>query len=157
MRKMLTLMVLLLALALAVACTPAANIDSGEGEGVGAGDHEALVESLEGAGLEITEDNVLLDSFFAGTVGARFLTVNEQMIQIFEFADESAAAAAAETVNATGTIIGNATVDWVETPYFYRRGSLVVVYAGEDPAILDALSGALGEPFLVGAGGFIQE
>lgn len=165
----------LLALLVLAGCSTAANVEPGadagagegasgegaSGEGAGTGEesealvdsHEELRAALEAAGLEIEQDEVLLDSFFADTT-ARFLLVNEAMIQTFAFADAAAAAAGAETVNATGTIIGAATIDWVERPHFYRQGKLIVLYAGDDEAILSALQEALGEPFVVGESAF---
>ena len=56
-----------------------------------------------------------------------------------------------------GTIIGNATIDWVDRPHFYQQGGLIVLYAGEDEAILSALEGALGEPFVIGESSFAPE
>lgn len=171
MKRLTTLLALfLLALLVLAGCSTAANVEPGADAGAGEGasgegsetgeESEALVDNhdelraeLEAAGLEIEQDEVLLDSFFADTT-ARFLLVNEAMIQTFEFADADAAEAGAETVNATGTIIGTATIDWVERPHFYRQGKLIVLYAGDDEAILSALQEALGEPFVVGESAF---
>lgn len=158
MKRLFTFSVLLLALALAVACTPAANIDSGEGSAV-AGTFDALVESLAAAGLSAQEGDM-----FSGEEGdplfddstPRSLTAGDATIQVYEFATEAEAEAAAATVNPTGNIIGNKTVDWIEPPHFYRQSRFIVLYPGDDEAILSALAIALGEPFVAGAGGFIQ-
>jgi hypothetical protein len=160
MKRLFTWMVLLLALALAVACTPAADIDSGAGEGGAvASTFEALVESLEAAGLSLEEGDM-----FSGELGdplfddstPRSLEAGATTIQVYEFASETEAEAAAATVNPTGNIIGNKTVDWIEPPHFYRQGRFIVLYPGDDEAILTGLELALGEPFVAGAGGFIQ-
>ncbi len=162
MKRMTILLVLvLLALAALAGCT-AANPEPGEDAGAGE-DNGALVDShdelraaLEAAGLTVEQDDVLLDTFFPETT-ARYLQVNGAMIQTFEFADVAAAEAGAATVNATGTIIGNATIDWADRPHFYQQGGLIVLYAGEDEAILGALEGALGEPFVIGESSFAPE
>lgn len=72
------------------------------------------------------------------------------MIQVYEFADAAAAEAAMNTVSGGGTIIGTTTVDWIETPHFYRSGRLLAIYAGDDQDALSALEANLGPPFLVG-------
>jgi hypothetical protein len=114
-----------------------------------------LQAALEAAGLDVQAGASLEDPLFETTASS--LLVGEAMIQVFEFADEATAEAAEATVNATGTIIGTKTIDWVERPHFYRQGSLIVLYPGEDEAILSALAGALGEPFVVGASAFAPD
>lgn len=160
MKRVTTLLALLVLVLLVLAgCTPAADVAPGEDSGAGeerVDSHDELRAALEAAGLEVEQDETLLDSFFIGTT-ARFLMVNDAMIQTYEFTDEAAAEAGAQTVNATGTIIGNATVDWVDRPHFYHQGNLIVLYAGEDEAILSALADALGEPFVIGESAFAPE
>jgi predicted small secreted protein len=149
MKRTLLVLFLLAMLALAGCSTPSpTGEDAGEGGGA-VESHDALAESLAAAGLEIQQNETLLDTFFPDTT-AQFLTVNDQMIQTFEFPDATTAEAAAATVNEAGNIIGNITVDWVEPPHFYQSGRLIVLYAGQDGAILDALQSALGEPFVIG-------
>jgi hypothetical protein len=160
MKRLYTLTVLLLGLVLAVACTPSGGADPGAGEGGAiAGTFDALVASLEDAGLAVQEGDLfsgeLADPLFDDST-PRALTAGEATIQVYEFGDEAGAEAAAATVNPTGNIIGNKTVDWVEPPHFYRQGRFIVLYPGDDPAILAALETAFGEPFVAGAGGFIQ-
>ncbi|MDT8307729.1 MAG: hypothetical protein RRC07_17475 [Anaerolineae bacterium] len=164
MKRTGSLVFLLLALVLAVACTPGAanDLDPGEDAGEGTGalfGHEALAEGLAAAGLEVAEGDLfsgeLSDPLFEEAT-PRSLNVGEATIQTYEFGSEAEAEAAAATVNPTGTIIGNKTVDWIEPPHFYRQRSLIVLYPGDDEAVLGALEALLGEPFVAGAGGFIQ-
>lgn len=163
MKRMTTLFALfMLALLVLAGCSTPANVEPGDDAGAGeegaelVDTHDELRAALEAAGLQVDQDDVLLDTFFPETT-ARFLEVNGAMIQTFEFADAAAAEAGAATVNATGTIIGNATIDWVDRPHFYQQGGLIVLYAGEDEAILSALEGALGEPFVIGESSFAPE
>lgn len=162
MKGPVTLIVLLLSLVLAAACTPATNVDPGAdaGEGAGAANtFDALVASIEDAGLSVQEGDLFIgelsDPLFDNST-PRALVAGEATIQVYEFATEAEAEAAAQTVNPTGNIIGNKTVDWVEPPHFYRQDRFIVLYPGDDPAILAAFEAALGEPFVAGAGGFIQ-
>jgi hypothetical protein len=152
MKRTLFALFLLAMLVLAGCSTPSPDAGTGDDAGEGGGaveSHDALAESLAAAGLEIQQNETLLDTFFPDTT-AQFLTVNDQMIQTFEFPDAATAEAAAATVNEAGTIIGTTNVDWVEPPHFYQSGRLIVLYAGTDQGILDALQSALGEPFVIG-------
>jgi hypothetical protein len=38
-------------------------------------------------------------------------------------------------------------VTWVAAPHFYQAGRILVLYVGDDPAILELLEGALGPQF----------
>lgn len=159
MKRLTILLALLLAALFVLAgCGTPANVEPGadagaDEEGDGVVDSAAeLQDALEAAGLEVQPGEALREPLFETTAGS--LMVGEAMIQLFEFADEATAGAAAGTVNATGTIIGTKTIDWVERPHFYRQGKLIVLYAGDDEAILSALQEALGEPFVVGESAF---
>jgi hypothetical protein len=46
-----------------------------------------------------------------------------------------------------GGSIGTSMVTWVATPHFYKTGRILVLYVGDDQAILDLLEGALGPQF----------
>lgn len=37
-------------------------------------------------------------------------------------------------------------VDWVDAPHFYRDGSRIILYIGQDPVLLDAFAKAWGSP-----------
>lgn len=110
--------------------------------------YDELAEALRAAGLEVESAGPIQDPFF--DVETQTLLVGEAMIQVFQFPDGAAAEEAAGSVNASGTIIGTTTADWIEPPHFYREGRLIVLYAGSDAAILSALEQVLGEPFVVG-------
>jgi hypothetical protein len=111
-------------------------------------DRAGLIDALRQAGATVEEGGVVEDPFFA--TDAQFITVNGTQVQVYEFADEATREAAQETVNAVGNIIGSITVDWTEQPNFFGSGRLIVLYVGEDEAILDLLSEPLGEPAIQG-------
>lgn len=143
---------LLLALIL-VACggqsgpEPAAQETPAAGDG-GIADTNDLLDALRAAGLDVTVTGPVDDPLFAAQ--AQAIDVGGAYVQIFEFESQEAAAEAASSVSGGGTIIGTTTVDWVEPPHFYRVGRLIVLHAGSDETLLDALAGVLGEPFLIG-------
>lgn len=151
-RQILFSILLLLALIL-VACggqsgpEPAAQETPAAGDG-GIADTNDLLDALRAAGLDVTVTGPVDDPLFAAQ--AQAIDVGGAYVQIFEFEGQEAAAEAASSVSGGGTIIGTTTVDWVEPPHFYRVGRLIVLHAGSDETLLDALAGVLGEPFLIG-------
>ncbi|HEV2107022.1 MAG TPA: hypothetical protein VGR16_02025 [Thermomicrobiales bacterium] len=38
-------------------------------------------------------------------------------------------------------------MEWVAPPHFFRQGAVIVLYVGEDPAVLDLLEELLGAQF----------
>lgn len=112
------------------------------------GDVQSLIEALREAGFDVQELGPIEDPLFAGEGVA--IEVQGQYVQVFGFESEAAAVEASETIEAGGTIIGLATIDWVEAPHFYLQDALLVLYAGSNEALLQGLQEALGEPFLIG-------
>jgi hypothetical protein len=165
--KKTTLLTLILLVTFATACSstrggePAAEETSqpdDTGDTGGTGDRPVstkaeLITALNEDGATVTEGAPVEDPFFE--VEAELLTVNGAEVQVYEFPDEAARQTAQETINATGNIIGSMTVDWMEEPHFFGAGRLIVLYVGDDQAILDLLSARLGEPFTEGGGGFM--
>ena len=86
---------------------------------------------------------------------AYLVKVDGEELRVFEFKTADVAAGAAQRVSPDGyaytTSTGGASVNWVAPPHFYRSGRTIVLYLGEQKAILDALSGMLGQEF-AGAG-----
>ena len=127
------------AIALAAACDGSINP---------ADDVASLLKSLEQAGFGTPEQqatNVLESRFFS--VPGIALVVPGRRVLAFEFADEPEAAAQAGLVSPDGSGIGNKFVGWRDTPHFFSRGRLIVIYQGDDQKMLDALEQALGPQF----------
>lgn len=121
-------------------------------DGEAALDLEQLVEALGTIGLPAVAAGAVDNPLFAGTPG--LIEVDGEQVQVYVFESAEAAQEAAATVNPTGNIIGNISVDWAEPPHFYQSGPVIVVYAGESDEILRALASTLGDPFVVGSGLF---
>ena len=143
------LLLVLLVAAYGVAARGERNADAA---GAPVASYDSLLEALREAGLPASAGAEAEPALFS--VEGKVILVGEQMVSVYELADEAAAVEAAGTVNPTGTIIGPVIVDWVEPPHFYRQGNLIVLYAGQHEALLFALGELLGEPFVVGHGMF---
>lgn len=122
--------------------------------------YDDLIEALRGAGATLEPVGEALpqlpQQFFA--VPARLLMVDGSQVHVYEFADATTAEAQAARISPDASEIqpddgasGPSIVEWIATPHFYRQGRLLVLYLGDEPALLDRLEGVLGPPFASGA------
>ena len=108
-------------------------------------DFASLVDALSADGATVEQGIPIEQIFF--TVPGQIVKVNGADVQVFEY--ETAEAMEADTVQVSddGGSIGTSMVTWVATPHFYKAGLILVLYIGDDQAILDLLEGALGPRF----------
>lgn len=103
----------------------------------------ALVEPAGGAALAFL------------TIEGQMFTVDGERIQVYEYADTAAAAAAAARFSPDGgqisTDAGLLLVNWVATPHLYRADHLLVIYVGDDAGARARLDRVLGARFAGGA------
>jgi hypothetical protein len=108
-------------------------------------DYITLVDALRAQGAIIEPSGDISQPFF--TVEGRVIQVNSQDVQVFEYADEAAAAAEAELVAPDGSSVGTSMVSWMDSPHFYKAGRLIVLYVGDDATTIDLLEMVLGPQF----------
>ena len=109
---------------------------------------DTLISDLKGAGAEVTMGDTVEQPFFS--VSARILKVNGEDVQVFEYAYAGTADAQAARVSSTGSTIGTSMISWVNTPHFFKKDGLIVLYVGRNQSVLDALKGVLREQFAGG-------
>lgn len=123
------------------------NIPANTANEPGVVNYEAFVKALEAKGYKVVEpkqeEGVDPHTFFS--VYPRYIEVDGKRISVYEFKDEETAEAEAATITGAGYIIGNAMVDWVDTPHFYTKGKLIVNYVGKDEKLLKDLESILGK------------
>lgn len=108
-------------------------------------DYDSLVEALRAAGATVEPGDPVEQVFF--TVTGQIIKVNGADVQVFEYETTEAMEADAAQVSPDGGSIGTSMVTWVATPHFYKAGRVLVLYVGDDPAIVDLLEGVLGLQF----------
>lgn len=108
-------------------------------------DQVSLMDALRAGGAEVEPGDVVEQAFFSVT--GQILKANGADVQVFEYESAEAMEADAAQVSSDGGSIGTSMVMWVESPHFFKSGRVLVLYVGEDAAILDLLKGALGEQF----------
>ena len=116
-----------------------------------ADDLAGLLKSLQQAGFGTPEQEAtnVLESRFFDVPGVALIVPGRKLLA-YEFADESQTGTQAGMGSLDGTGIGNKYVGWGDTPHFFSRGRLIVIYQGEDQRMLDTLEEALGPQFAGG-------
>ena len=105
-----------------------------------------LIEQLEATGTTAVETGDVVDQPFFTPVG-QVLKVAGQDVQVFVYETVEALKEEATQVGPDGYSIGTTNVAWIAPPRFYATGHVIVLYAGDDAAVMDALDAALGGPF----------
>ena len=105
----------------------------------------SLVDALRAEGATVESSEPVEQPFFS--VGGEILKVNGADVQIFEYETPEAMEADAAKVAPDGGSIGTSMVSWMEPPHFYKAGRIIVLYVGQDKAVLDLLESVLGHQF----------
>jgi hypothetical protein len=105
----------------------------------------SLMNDLRESGVEVELGDDIKQAFFA--VKGRILKVNSADVQVFEYASKETMEADAALVSTDGSSVGTSMVTWMATPHFFKSGQVLVLYVGDDAAVLEALKNALGEQF----------
>ena len=111
----------------------------------------ALVRSLEQQGATVTRSgSVPLSSHPYFSVAGEGLTVNGVDVTVFAYSSNDRAAADAAKVSPTGSSIGQTQISWIDTPHFYKRDRLILLYVGHSADLLTVLDAVVGPPFAAG-------
>ena len=111
-------------------------------------DYVSLLDSLRAVGATVELAGEIVQPFFS--VKGHRITVNGGDVQVFEFADAEDVQAKGEQVSPDGEWVSKTHVNWIATPHFYKRGKLIVIYAGDDRAIIETLEPVLAPQFAGG-------
>ncbi len=68
-------------------------------------------------------------------------------LELFEYASAVDAQADAHQIRADGSGAANTIVDWVAPPHFFLKGRVLVIYVGNDSAVVNLLRNLLGPQF----------
>ena len=131
-----------------VAVTPPPEEDYEDAEdqavrvGRGAGQ---LIDPLLATGAEVkVTGEVVKQPFFS--VAGTIILVNGERVQVLDYGDTDDPEAAAH-ISPDGSSIGTTMVSWVAPPYFFRTETAIVLYVGENPKVIEALTSVLGPQF----------
>ncbi|WP_268542019.1 hypothetical protein [Candidatus Nitrosotenuis cloacae] len=108
-------------------------------------DYASLVDSIKSRGIAVEPVEELDDSPFS--TPTKVISVGGATIQVYEFQSESDAESARLTVSEDGTEIGTSIIRWMDTPHFYAKGKIIVLYVGQNPEVTSLLEAFLGNQF----------
>jgi hypothetical protein len=104
-----------------------------------------LVEALQAEGAQVELGDSIQQPFLS--VPGQIVQVNGADVQVFEYASAEDMGLEASQVTEDGSPIGTSTITWIAPPHFYRSGRLLVLYVGEDQAVIDLLESVIGPQF----------
>ena len=96
-----------------------------------------------GADVKVTGE-VVKQPFFS--VPGTIILVNGERVQVLDYGDTDDPEAAAH-ISPDGSSIGTTMVSWVAPPHFFRTETAIVLYVGENPEVMEALTSVLGPQF----------
>lgn len=108
-------------------------------------DFARLIDSLHAAGISALPAEEVEQPFFS--IPGRMIKVSGEDVQVFQFADAAAVAELAALVSPDGSAVGTSKIHWIGSPHFFRKGSLLVLYVGDDEKVKIALEAVLGLQF----------
>jgi hypothetical protein len=112
---------------------------SGSAEPTSAG-YAQLVAALEASGAKVEPVGEVTQDFFS--VKGQVLKVNGEDVQVFEYASEAERQADSDQINPDGSV-GTSMILWIAPPHWFAEGKLIVLYLGEDEAMLNLLGSLL--------------
>ena len=131
---------LIVTAAILASCTAPQDADESGTRSVST--YDELVAALRDMGSAVESLNPISQPFFVPE--GRVISVDGSEVQVFEYPSEDDALSAAGTISSDGGSIGTSMVSWIETPHFFRSGSLIVLYVGEEDSVVEALQVVLG-------------
>lgn len=111
-------------------------------------DQIGLIDALRTAGATVVLGDSVEQPFFA--VNGQILLVNQTEVQVFEYETAEVMEADASLVASAGASVGTTMISWIALPHFYKTGRIIVLYIGEETAVLDLLNQILGIQFAGG-------
>ena len=97
-----------------------------------------------GAEVNLTGEVVSEDPF---QVDGRVLEVNGERVLVMDYGDAAALEAEAAGISPDGSSVGTHMVTWVGPPHFFRTETAIVLYVGESPTLIEALTKMMGPQF----------
>ena len=97
-----------------------------------------------GAEVNLTGEVVSEDPF---QVDGRVLEVNGERVLVMDYGDAAALEAEAAGIFPDGSSVGIHMVTWVGPPHFFRTETAIVLYVGESPTLIEALTKMMGPQF----------
>ena len=113
-------------------------------------DYDAFIELLAKNGFQYSEENPDTEYNFL-SVARRPIFIGDDIVSIYEYVSIEAMEADSLYIDKSGFSIrsenGGTEISWVSNPYFFKRGTLIINYVGENEKIIEFLFNNFGTPF----------
>jgi hypothetical protein len=116
-----------------------------EARGESVMDYSSLIDNLHGAGVMVKPAGEVVQPFFS--VNGKVIKVLGEDVQVFQYMHETEMEAQAAQVAPNGSTVGTTQIQWIGAPHFYKKGTILVLYAGDNNKLLKALKDVLGQQF----------
>jgi hypothetical protein len=104
-----------------------------------------LTAILEKAGYKIKATKQDNEGFLTGTL--TLITIDGDSIGVYEYEDSEKMEQDAQTIKSDGSMIGTKVYDWKSKPHFYKNGSVIVSYFGENKETIKKIEDLIGQQF----------
>ena len=86
------------------------------------------------------------------SVGANRVEVDGREIRVFEYRDVASRERDSSSITMGGYRVHGSPVEWSAEPHFWADGRVLVLYVGEDEALIGLVTRVVGPPLDVGTG-----
>lgn len=144
MKRLLVLVVLLLA-----AC---GTVQGPQSHGGPVQDQVSLIDALRSKNVTVDISGTVSQPFLSRQSGTTVrlsggAVTTPADLQLFEYGSASAASADAKQIRPDGGGTATTQISWVAPPHFFLKGRVMVLYVGNDRAVLSLLQSLLGPQF----------
>ncbi len=105
-----------------------------------------LIDPLLATGAKVKVTGEVVSEGIFSVDGSVF-EVNGERVQVMNYGDAAALEAEATRISPDGSSVGTTMVMWVGSPHFFRTESLIALYVGESPTVIEALAKVMGPQF----------
>jgi uncharacterized protein YceK len=107
---------------------------------------ENLIQKLQEKGYSVIKKQVGKGTAFP--VSTTYYKVDGNTLAIYEFPNEKEAKKESKTISEDGSKIGGRIFEWIDSPHFYQKGEIIVIYIGSDAKLLKDLEEILGKSII---------
>jgi hypothetical protein len=110
-------------------------------------DYTTLIDAIQSRGVLVQYVDEIAAEGSSFSVPIKVISVGGADVQVYEFQNESDAQDSSQMISEDGTEIGTSIIRWMDTPHFYTKGKIIVLYVGQNPEIMNLLESFLGKQF----------
>ena len=105
-----------------------------------------LIDPLLSTGAEVkVTGEVVSEGIFS--VDGSVLEINGERVQVMDYGDAADLEDEVAGISPDGSSVGTHMVMWIGPPHFFRTETAIVLYVGESPTVIEALTKVIGPQF----------